>query len=112
MGVFLTLSATSEAGPHGGGFSSGGFHGGFVARSAGRATPHGGGFSGDGFRGGFDARSAGRATPHGGGFSGDGFRGGFEAPSAGPAVRMGTSNYREFAHRRFFFQCRLILFPE
>src|SRR6516164_5726084 len=29
VGVFLTLSATSQAGPHGGGFSASGFHGGF-----------------------------------------------------------------------------------
>jgi hypothetical protein len=87
-GVFLTLSATSEAGPHGGGFSSGGFHGGFVARSAGRATPHGDGFSGGGFRGGFDARSA------------------------GPAFRMGHSNHRDFADRRFFCHDRLIFLQQ
>ena len=47
VGVFLTLSATSQAGPHGGGgssgrgfhggFNSGGFHGRFIARSAGPA---------------------------------------------------------------------------
>jgi hypothetical protein len=37
VGLFLTLSATSKAGPHGSGFSSGGFHGGFVAHHAGSA---------------------------------------------------------------------------
>ena len=44
-GVFLTLSATSQAGPHGGEFGGGGFHG---------------GFSGGGFHGRFMARGASR----------------------------------------------------
>jgi hypothetical protein len=37
VGIFLTLSATSQAGPRGGGFSGGVFRGRFVARSAGSA---------------------------------------------------------------------------
>jgi hypothetical protein len=88
VGVFLTLSATSQAGPHGGGFSGGGFRGGFVARSAGRAVTHGGGFSGGGFRGGFDARGA------------------------GPAFRMGHGFHRDFANRRFFCRDHRILFQQ
>jgi hypothetical protein len=87
VGVFLTLSATSQAGPHGGGFSGGGFHGGFAARSVGRAA-------------------------HGGGFSGDGFHGRFVARSAGPAFRMGHGFHRDFANRRFFSRDRRILFQQ
>jgi hypothetical protein len=86
VGVFLTLSVTSQAGPHGGGFT--GFHGGFVARSAGRVAPHGGAFSGDGFHGRFVARSA------------------------GPAFRMGHGFHRDFANRRFFSRDRRILFQQ
>ena len=86
VGVFLTLSATSEAGPRGAGFSGGAFHGGFVARSAGRVAPHGGGFSGGGFRGGFDARRA------------------------GAAFRMGNGIHRDFANHRFFCHDRFIFF--
>jgi hypothetical protein len=87
VGVFLTLSATSQAGPRGGGFSSGGFHGGFVARSTGRPA-------------------------HGGGFSGGGFRAGFDARSAGPAFRMGHSIHRDFADHRFFCHNHLIFFQQ
>ena len=47
VGVFLTLSATSQAGPHGGGSSGGGFHGGFIARGAGPAFRMGHGFHRD-----------------------------------------------------------------
>lgn len=88
VGVFLTLSATSQAGPHGGGFSGCGFHGGFVARSAGRVAPHG------------DA------------FSGDGFHGRFAAHSAGPVFRMGHGFHRDFANRRFFSRDRRIFFQQ
>jgi hypothetical protein len=88
VGVFLTLSATSQAGPHGGGFSSGGFHGGSVARSAGRTASHGGGFSGGGFRGGFVDRSV------------------------GPAFRMGHGFHRDFANHRFFCRDHRILFQQ
>jgi hypothetical protein len=87
VGVFLTLSATSQAGPHGGRFGSGGFHGGFVARGADRPA-------------------------HGGGFSGGGFRAGFDARSAGPAFRMGHSIHRDFANHRFFSHNRLIFFQQ
>ena len=86
VGVFFTLSATSEAGPRGAGFSGGAFHGGFVARSAARVAPHGGGFSGGGFRGGFDARRA------------------------GAAFRMGNGIHRDFANHRFFCHDRFIFF--
>jgi hypothetical protein len=88
VGVFLTLSATSQAGPHGGGFSGRGFHGEFVARSAGRAVPPGGGFSGGGFHGRFIARSA------------------------GPAFRVGHGIHRDFANRRFFCHDHRILFQQ
>jgi len=47
VGVVLTLSATSQAGPHGGGFSGGGFRGGFVDRSVGPAFRMGHGFHRD-----------------------------------------------------------------
>ena len=72
VGVFLTLSATSQAGPHGGEFSGSGFHGGVG----------GGGFHR--------------------GFGGGGFHGRFIARSAGPAFRMGHGFHRDFADRRFF----------
>jgi hypothetical protein len=88
MGVFLTLSATSQAGPHGGGFSGRGFQGGFVARSPGLVAPHGGGFSGGGFHGRFIARSA------------------------GSAFRVGHGIHRDFANRRFFRHDRRIVFQQ
>jgi hypothetical protein len=88
VGVFLTLFATSQAGPNGAGFSGGGFRGGFVARSAGQAVPHGGGFSGGGFHGRFVARSV------------------------GPAFRMGHGFHRDFANRRFFCRDHRILFQQ
>ena len=47
VGVFLTLSATSQAGPHGSRFSSGGFHSRFVDRSVGPAFRMGHGFHRD-----------------------------------------------------------------
>jgi len=88
VGVFLTLSATSQAGPHGGGFSSGGFHGGFVARSAGRTASHGDGFGGRGFHGGFVARGV------------------------GPAFRMGHGIHRDFANRGSFCHDRVIFLQQ
>ena len=88
VGVFLTLSATSQAGPHGGGFSSGGFHGGFVARSAGRTASHGDGFGGRGFHGGFVARGV------------------------GPAFRMGHGIHRDFADRGSFCHDRVIFLQQ
>ena len=88
VGLFLTLATTSEAGPHGGGFSSGGFHGGFVVRSAGRTAPNGGRFNG-----------------------GD-FHRGFVAHNAGSAFSMGHSINRDFANRRFFCHGRLIVFQQ
>jgi hypothetical protein len=88
VGLFLTLSATSQAGPHGSGFSSGGFHGGFVAHNAGRTALHGGGFNG-----------------------GD-FHGRFVAHNAGSAFSMGHSIHRDFANRRFFCHDRLIVFQQ
>jgi hypothetical protein len=88
LGVFLTLSATSQAGPHGGGFSGGCFHGGFVARGACRAAPHGGGLSGGGVHSGFVGRSP------------------------GAAFRMGHGIHRDFANRRFFCHDRLIFFQQ
>jgi hypothetical protein len=48
VGVFLTLGATSQAGP-GGGFGGRGFHGGVAGR--GPVFSHGGRFGGVGFRG-------------------------------------------------------------
>jgi hypothetical protein len=77
VGVFLTLSATSEAAPHGGGFSGGGFHGGFGARSAGPVGARGGG--------GFLARNAGAA-----------FR-------MGHGMHSGFGNRRFFRHNNGFF---------
>jgi hypothetical protein len=47
VGVFLTLSATSQAGPHGGEFSGGGFHGRFMARGASPGFRMGHGFHRD-----------------------------------------------------------------
>ena len=88
VGLFLTLSTTSQAGPHGGGFRSGGFHGGFVVRSAGRTAPNGGRFNG-----------------------GD-FHRGFVAHNAGSAFSMGHSIHRDFANRRFFCHGRLIVFQQ
>jgi hypothetical protein len=88
VGVFLTLSATSQAGPHGGGFSSGGFHGGFVARSVGRTASQGHGFGGHGFHGGFVARGA------------------------GPAFRMGHGIHRDFANRGSFCHDRVIFLQQ
>jgi len=88
MGVFLTLSATSQAGPHGGGFSGRGFRGGFVARNVGRAVPHACGFRGGGFHSGFVDRSV------------------------GPAFRVGHGFHRDFANRRFFCHDHRILFQQ
>ena len=88
VGLFLTLSTTSQAGPHGGGFRSGGFHGGFVVRSAGRTAPNGGRFNG-----------------------GD-FHRGFVAHNAGSAFSMGHSIHRDFANRRFFCHGRLVVFQQ
>jgi hypothetical protein len=88
VGVFLTLSATSQAGPHGGGFSGGGFRGGFVARNVGRAVPHGCGFIGGGFHSGFVDRSV------------------------GPAFRMGHGFHRDFSNRHFFCHDHRILFQQ
>jgi hypothetical protein len=84
VGVFLTLSATSQAAPRGGRFSGGGFHGGFVARSAGPVGPRGGG----------------------------GFRGGFLARSAASAFRMGHGIHCDFANRRFFCHDNRIFFEQ
>ena len=86
VGVFLTLSATSQAGPHGGGFR-GGFSGGAFR----------GGFSGGGFHG---------------RFSGGGFHGGFSARRADQAFRMGHGIHCDFANRRFFCQDQLIVFQQ
>ena len=88
VGVVLTLSATSQAGPHGGGFSSGGFRGGFVAGNVGRAVPHGCGFSGGGFHSRFVDRSV------------------------GPAFRMGHGFHRDFANRGFFCRDHCVLFQQ
>ena len=88
VGVFLTLSATSQAGPHGSGFGSGGFRGGFVARNVGRTVPHGCGFSGGGFHSRFVDRSV------------------------GPAFRMGHGFHRDFANRGFFCRDHRVLFQQ
>src|SRR6516164_6212771 len=88
VGVFLTLSATSQAGPHGSGFGSGGFRGGFVARNVGRTVPHGCGFSGGGFHSRFIDRSV------------------------GPAFRMGHGFHRDFANRGFFCRDHRVLFQQ
>jgi len=89
VGAFLTLSATSQAGSHGGG-----------------------GFSGGGFRGGFVARNVSRAVPHGCGFSGGGFHSGFVDRSVGPAFRMGHGFHRDFASRRVFCRDHRIVFQQ
>ena len=47
VGVFLTLSATSQAGPHGGRFGGGGFRGRFMARGASPGFKMGHGFHRD-----------------------------------------------------------------
>jgi hypothetical protein len=75
VGVFLTLSTASQAAPHGGRFSGGGFHGGFVPRGAG------------GFRGGFFARNADPAS------------------RMGQGIHRGFANRHFFGHNnRTFFE--------
>lgn len=59
LGLFLTLSAVSQAGPARGGFSGRSFHGGFVARGLGPAGVHGGRFNRAGFQGRFFRRNRG-----------------------------------------------------
>jgi len=50
LGLFLTLSAFSQAGPARGGFNGGGFHNGFAARGLHPAAVHGVRFNGGGFQ--------------------------------------------------------------
>src|SRR5258708_39871655 len=50
LGLFLTLSAISQAGPARGGFNGGSFHTGFAARGLHPAAVHGGRFNGGGFQ--------------------------------------------------------------
>jgi hypothetical protein len=71
-GLFLTISATSQAGVRGGGF-----HGGSIGRGA-------------------------RPVAIRGGFSGGGFRGGFVGRRAVAPFRTGQGMHRGFARRRFF----------
>ena len=89
VGAFLTLSATSQAGSHGGG-----------------------GFSGGGFRGGFVARNVSRTVPQACGFRGGGFHSGFVDRSVGPAFRMGHGFHRDFASRRVFCRDHRIVFQQ
>ena len=89
VGVVLTLSATSQAGSHGGG-----------------------GFSGGGFRGGFVARNVSRTVPQACGFRGGGFHSGFVDRSVGPAFRMGHGFHRDFASRRVFCRDHRIVFQQ
>ncbi|MBV8277560.1 MAG: hypothetical protein JO170_20175 [Verrucomicrobia bacterium] len=56
LGLFLTVSATSHAGPERGGSGGRSFHPGFVARGLNRAVVQSGRFNGGGFRGRFFAR--------------------------------------------------------
>ena len=76
LGLFLTLSAISQAGP-GGGSNARGFHTGFVGRGLNPAAVHGGRFNGGGVQGRFVARNG------------------------GSAFRMGNEIHRDFADRRF-----------
>lgn len=71
-GLFLTISATSQAGVRGSGF-----HGGSIGRGA-------------------------RPVAIRGGFNGGGFRGGFVGRRAGAPFRTGQAVRRGFAGRRFF----------
>jgi hypothetical protein len=78
LGLFLTLSAGSQAGPAGGRFNGGGFHAGFVARGLHPAAVHGVRFNG----GGFQRRFVGHRD--------------------GSEFGMRNENHRDFADRRFF----------
>ena len=78
LGLFLTLSAISKAGPAGGRFNGGGFHTGFVARGLHPAGVHGVRFNG----GGFQRRFVGHRD--------------------GSEFRMRNEIHRDFADRRFF----------
>src|SRR5258708_36004351 len=78
LGLFLTLSAISQAGPARGGFNSGSFHTGFAARGLAPAAVHGGRFNG----GGFQRR--------------------FIGQRGGSAFGMRNEIHRDFADRRFF----------
>jgi hypothetical protein len=88
LGLFLTLSAVSQAGPAGGRFNGGGFHTGFVARGMHPAAVHGVRFNG----GGFQRRIIGNRD--------------------GSEFRMRNEIHRDFADRRFFFHNRRNFFPQ
>jgi hypothetical protein len=88
LGLFLTLSAVSQAGPAGGRFSGGGFHAGFAARGMHPAAVHGVRFNGGGFQRRFiDQRD-------------------------GSEFRMRNEIHRDFADRRFFRHNRPIFFQQ
>jgi hypothetical protein len=88
VGLFLTLSAISQAGPARGGFNGGGFHAGFGARGLHPAAVHGVRFNGGGFQRRFI-----------------GHRGGSE-------FGMRNEIHRDFADRRFFRHNRPIFFQQ
>jgi hypothetical protein len=85
LGLFLTLSAISQAGPARGGFSGRGFHNGFGGRGLNPVAVHSGGFN----RGGFQGR--------------------FVAGRGRTAFRMGNTIHRDFADRRFSFRNRPVV---
>jgi len=88
LGLFLTLSAVSQAGPAGGRLSGGGFHAGFAARGMHPAAVHG-------FR-----------------FNGGGFQRRFIDQRDGSEFRMRNEIHRDFADRRFFRRNRPVFFPQ
>jgi len=85
LGLFLTLSAISQAGRAGSGFNGRSFHSGFAARGLNPAAVHGGRINGGGFQGRFIAR-------------GD-----------GSEFRMGNGIHRDFADHRFFRHNRAVV---
>src|SRR5258708_39376784 len=86
LGLFLTLSAISQAGPARGGFNGGSFHTGFAARGLHPAAVHGGRFNGGGFQRRFIGQRGG---------------GGFWVRKE---IRPGFADLRCFRHKRPFFQ--------